>query len=62
MAKIGANLGKALVRRLVGQKGGGRPKAIFTHPSNDKMGPLAMGATPPPMTTVANPLPKKGNF
>lgn len=36
---MATNISKALVRRLTGKKGGGRPQAVYTHPVTDKLGP-----------------------
>lgn len=54
-----ADIGKTLVRRLMGKKGGGRPTPIYTHPHFDKVGPKSM------MSNIGTTLmmkPKKGGY
>lgn len=57
------SVGKTLMRRLMGKKGGGKPQAIYTHGVYDKVGPMAsnIGSTPMAKGIVAK-LPKGNGY
>jgi hypothetical protein len=58
MAKVPAapSVGKALMRRLMGKKGGAKPSPTYIHPL-DKYGPKAMNVVPQPGQAVASSIP-----